>query len=200
MTVGLLLSIALMLSACGKAAAAPGADKPAGVDMSSGTGKAPIAADQAPAAASPAPESSANAPQAKPVSKMDCDPVQAAYIDFGKHLALMVNFVPGADFDAYTDPNSPYTYLDFAKLRSDLDILATLPDPTDPDELATFGRPSKSVAYFRELLDVAENDIKTHGKPFIDTGANGQKILGISSPWMREITPFSLAMDKACSH
>lgn len=96
------------------------------------------------------------------------------------------------------DSNMPFTYLDFARLRGDLDTLATLPDPTDPEEL-TFGKPSESIAYFRELLDVAENDIKTHGKPFIDTGANGQKIMGIGSPWMRQNAPFSLAMDKVCS-
>ena len=92
--------------------------------------------------------------------------------------------------------SSPF-YLDFTKLRGDLNTFATLPDPTDAVEL-TFGKPSESVAYFRQLVDVAESDVKAKGKPFKDTDSSGQKVIGLDSQWLKEISTLGMAMGKAC--
>ena len=83
-------------------------------------------------------------------------------------------------------------------MRGDLNTLATLPDPTNAVE-STLGKPSESVAYFRQLVDVAESDVKAKGKPFQDTDPSGQKVIGIDTPWLKQFSPFGLAMAKACS-
>jgi hypothetical protein len=80
-----------------------------------------------------------------------------------------------------------------------LTAFATLPDPTDPVELL-FGKPSESVAYFRQLVDIAEADVKSQGKPFVDTNPSGVKVFGLSSPWMKEMSTFGLAIDKVCKN
>lgn len=171
---GLLCSIALLTIASGSGIAAP-ADAPLAV-----TTIAHLASPQ----------------EKKAEAKVDCDAVHAATIHFGQSLAEMVNFRPGTDYPGFADPGSPL-YLDFPKLRLELDILATLPDPTDPADL-TFGKASDSIAYFRQLVDVAESDIGTHGKPFKDTGTDGQKVIGIDTPWEKKFAPFGLATEKVC--
>lgn len=178
----LLSTIALIATACG-GSAAPAAN-PAGTS-----------ANAAPSG-KPAPNAT-GAPQAQNTNnKVDCTAVVKANEDFGIALAPMVNLTANTDYSAFTDPSSPF-YMDFAKVRGELTTLATLPDPTDAVEL-TFGKPSASVAYFRQLVDIAESDVKAQGKPFKDTNSSGQKILGIDSPWLKEISPFGLAMSKAC--
>ncbi len=127
---------------------------------------------------------------------IDCSAVANANMEFGTNLAQIVNFTANTDYAAYTDPASPL-YIDFSKVRADLTAFATLPDPTDPAELM-FGKPSDAVTYFREMVDIAEADVKSKGKPFNDTNASGQKVLGLDSPWMKEMTAFAPAIDKAC--
>jgi hypothetical protein len=111
-------------------------------------------------------------------------------------LALMVNLPANTDYPAYTNPDSPF-YLDIKKIRSDLDTLATLPDPTDAVEL-TFGKPSESITYFRQLVDLAESDIQNQGKPFVDTSSSGQKLIDIDTPWEQHVSVFGMAMKKVC--
>lgn len=178
----LLFAITLIVTACG-GAAAPAAN-PGGISATSVPGGRPAAV-------------ATGATQAQASSgKVDCAATFKANLDFGQVLAQMVNLTPDTDYSAFTDPSSPF-YMDFAKVRGDLNTLATLPDPTDTVEL-TFGKPSESVAYFRQLVDIAEGDIKAKGKPFQDTNSTGQKVIGIDTPWLKQVSSFGLAMDKAC--
>ena len=53
--------------------------------------------------------------------------------------------------------DSPF-YVDTAKLRADLDVLAALPDPTDATEISIMGKPSEAILQFRQLLDIIDKD------------------------------------------
>ena len=181
----LVLAPALLISACGGALPAPSAagSRPAGVATTA-------------LAEKPAPNAT-SAPQAPPLaSKVDCTAVYKANTEFGLALAPLVNLTPNTNYAAFTDPASP-GYLDFAKLRGDLDTLATLPDPTDASA-AIMGTPSASVTYFRQVVAISEGDIKAQGKPFTDTNPAGQKVIGLDTPWLTHMGAFGLAMSNAC--
>jgi hypothetical protein len=109
-------------------------------------------------------------------------------------LLQLVNLTPDSDYAELTDPASPM-YLDFAQLHADLNTLAALPDPTDAVEL-TVGKPSEALAYLTELVDIAEGDVQ--GQPFRDSNAAGQKVIGLDSQWLKEISPLGQAIDRAC--
>ncbi len=47
-------------------------------------------------------------------------------------------------------------YVDTAKLRADLDVLAALPDPTDATEISLMGKPSEAIPQFRQMLDLID--------------------------------------------
>jgi hypothetical protein len=178
-----LFSLLILTTGCGTGTAAPAAT-PAGAP--------PQATAQGSSAGKPIDLQQA----AKPNGKVDCTAIHAATIELGQSVAQMVNFRSDTDYAAFADATSP-VHLDFPKLRAQLDTLATLPDPTDSAEL-TFGKPSESVAYFRELVDVAESDLNTQGKPFKDTGGDGRKVIGFDTPWAKEFSSFGLATEKAC--
>lgn len=190
----LLLTVSLIVTACSSATLIPAALSapvetltPSGVNAATEI-STPINTT-APGATTP--------PQAnKPDSNVNCDALYLANYNMGMALAVMVNLTADSDYTAYTTPDSPF-YLDIKKIRSDLDTLATLPDPTDAVELA-FGKPSETITYFRQLVDLAESDIRTQGKPFVDTSPSGQKLIGIDTPWQQHVSVFALAMEKVC--
>jgi hypothetical protein len=194
LVVFLLLTIAMIVTACGNAVPAPVALAAPIATIAPSVAKAPIVTTAPIVKTAPIATTASQAN--KPNSIVNCDAVYKANYDFGMALAPMVNFTSDTDYTAFTSPDSPF-YLDMKKVRSDLDVLATLPDPTDAVEL-TFGKPSESITYFRQLVDLAESDIKTQGKPFKDTSPSGQKLIGIETPWGQHFTVFGLAMDKAC--
>jgi Domain of unknown function (DUF4352) len=180
----------LVFSACGGASA----PKPTTSAAPTSQAAPKVTAQTAPQKAT----APANSPQANQAgSNADCAALYKANSSFGTALAAMVNLTADTNYSAYTDPSSP-VYIDFKQVRASLDTLSKLPDPTDPTE-KTFGMPSTSVAYFRQLVDVAEGDVKAQGKPFNDKNASGEKILGMDSPWMQNDASFGLAMDKVCS-
>ncbi len=184
LVLALLVTISLLTIACGISPAVSGA-------VSNIVGSAATAAPGTPATAA--------APQAQNASSgLDCSAIAKANMEFGTNLAQMVNFTANTDYSAYTDPSSPL-YMDFSIIRADLTAFSALPDPTDPAELL-FGKPSESVAYFRQLVDIAEADVKSQGKPFVDTNSSGVKVFGLSSPWMKEMSAFGPAIDKACKN
>jgi hypothetical protein len=150
------------------------------------------------AASAPQGSSAIQAPaqNGKPVLLANCQAIVQANYRFGMALAPLVYLTTTTDCEALTRTDSPFM-VNVSQDRADLDTLATLPDPTDPTELL-FGKPSDSIAYFRQLMDVADGDIKSKGKPFNDTGANGQRVLGIDTAWMQKITPFIPTRNRAC--
>jgi len=147
-------------------------------------------------AAERTPSADANATPVGQSSSIDCQAVAKANMEFGTNLAQMVNFTADTDYAAYSDPASPL-YIDFPKVKADLAVFATLPDPTDPAD-ALMGKPSDAVAYFSEMVDIAMADVESKGKPFNDTNANGQKVFGLDSAWMKEMVVFGPAIEKAC--
>ncbi|HEY3291284.1 MAG TPA: DUF4352 domain-containing protein, partial [Anaerolineae bacterium] len=132
----------------------------------------------------------------KPTPLANCQAIMQANMSFGPALAMMVNLSTTTDYKVLTRVDSPFM-LDIGKLRANLDTLASLPDPTSAEELL-FGKPSDSVAYFRQMVDVTEGDIKSNGNPFRDTSASGQRVIGLDTPWMTKMASFGLAIDKAC--
>jgi hypothetical protein len=133
-----------------------------------------------------------------PNSNAKCDALFLANYNVGMALAMMVNLTADTNYSAYTSPDSPF-YLDFKKLRSELDTLATLPDPSDADALIV-GKPSEAIAYFHQLADLAETDIKNQGKPFVDTSPSGVKLIGIDTPWEQHAATFGVAMGNVCKN
>lgn len=180
-----LLMMALFITACSGAAA------PKATPARSSAAPAPIAQTT-----KPAPGATTSSQTNTTAGALDCLTIGKANIDFGTTMPKLINLTADTNFSAFTDTGSPF-YVDFTKTRKDLDSLAQLPDPTEAVEL-TFGKPSESVAYFRQMVDVAEGDIQSGGKPFNDTGTSGQKVIGFETAWGKEYAPFGLAMDKVC--
>ncbi len=111
---------------------------------------------------------------------------------------MMVNLTADTNYTAYTSPDSPF-YLDFKKIRSNLDTLSTLPDPSPADALIV-GKPSEAITYFHQLSDLAETDIKNQGHPFVDTTPGGVKLIGIDTPWEQHAAVFGVAMGNVCKN
>jgi hypothetical protein len=139
------------------------------------------------------------APLHAAAAPVDCAAVTAAYRDFFPiPMAEMVSLTPlapGDNYDAYTDPTSPF-YLDFAKLRADLDTLATMPDAAD----ATFGKMSDVIPRYRRLVDLAERNVTSGGDSFDDGSADGQQYFGLDSPhFLTDSVAVTNAYGEACS-
>lgn len=126
---------------------------------------------------------------------VDCGAVVTALDDFFTiSFTQMLGFTPGINYDAYTDPASP-VYLDFAKLRADLDTLATLPDAAD----TSFGKASDAIPRYRRLVDLAESNVKSGGNPFDDGSADGQRYFGLDNPsYITDYAAVASAYGEAC--
>lgn len=106
-------------------------------------------------------ESSGNetpAPQgSNPQRTLDCQAMGNAFMDFEASYPILGLISNGASTNANT-PGSPL-YIDFTKLRSDYDILATLPDSPE------FGKTGAAITQFRQLTDLVENELKGAATP-----------------------------------
>jgi hypothetical protein len=183
----------LLASACGSAGVVPAAAASAAGSSSATTNQ------NVPAAAETTAPIAATTPQANlTTSNPKCDALFLANYDMGMALARMVTLTADTDYTAYTSPDSPF-YLDFKKLRSELDTLATLPDPSTADALIV-GKPSDSVTYLHQMMDLAEADIKNQGKPFVDTSPSGVKLIGFDTPWEQHVSSFGVAMGNVCKN
>jgi hypothetical protein len=110
------------------------------------------------------------APQAGgAVSSAQCQKIGDAFLDFEGEYPFL-GIASDAGYSANT-PDSP-TYIDIPKVRSDLDILATLPG-------GTVGPLGGALAQFRELVDLVDSNFKSGGKPFSDGSDNGQKVMDL---------------------
>jgi len=183
----------LLITACGSAG-------PASLSPTSTSGDNNAAAGQSTQTTGAASVAGVTtAPQTNTTSSNPkCDALFLANYDMGMALAQMVTLTANTDYSAYTTPGSPF-YLDFKKLRSELDTLATLPDPSAADALIA-GKPSDAVVYFTQLMDMAEADIKNQGNPFVDTSPSGVKLIGFDTAWEQKAAVFSLAMSDVCKN
>src|SRR5947209_6326717 len=108
----------VLLSACGAGSVAPPAAPTA------------IAATGAPAGATKAPATGATAvPVGKGNSKLNCQALANAFLDVEGTQPFLMTLVGGGGSLA-NRPDSAF-YVDTARLRTNLDILATLPDSGD---------------------------------------------------------------------
>jgi hypothetical protein len=189
----LLMTGMLLVSACGSAGAVPAAASSASGNNNAATNQStPAAAQNNAAMATPAPQANNS------TSNPKCDALFLANYNIGMALATMVNLTANTDYTAYTTPGSPF-YLDFKKIRSDLDTLATLPDPSAAEAIVA-GKPSEAITYFHQLTDLAETDVKNQGKPFVDTSPSGVKLIGIDTPWEQHAAVFGMAMGNVCKN
>lgn len=188
----LLLVTSLLVTACGTIAPIATAQSVGAATSnpsdSSAINSAPI--NTTASGSNAAPQANAANPNPK------CDALFLANFDIGNALARMVTLTANTDYSAYTSPDSPF-YMDFKKLRSELDTLATLPDPSGA-EAAIAGKPSEAIVYYHQLMDLAEADIKDNGKPFVDTGPSGVKLIGFDTAWETKAAVFSMAMSNVC--
>ena len=178
---GICTSVLLMLSACGPVPAplATGATALAKVPTAAPVG---------------APKPSTTRAAAAPLA--NCQEIMQANLRLGRTLPQLVNLTAATDYSALTRADSPFL-VDFKKFRSDLDTLATLPEPADKAS-ALLGTPADSVAYFRSLADVAEADIKAKGAPITVNNSSGQKVIGLDTAWLVKVAAFGPAMDRSC--
>jgi hypothetical protein len=186
----LVLICVLLITAC-----SPTGVMPVTGVSSAGNNTTPISSSADDASKSTAPAPMATAPAS---NNANCDALFLANYHIGMALAVMVNLTANTDYTAYTSPGSP-VYLDFKKIRSDLDTLAVLPDPSAADALIV-GKPSEAITYFHQLVDLAETDIKNQGKPFVDTSPGGVKLIGIDTPWEQHAAVFGVAMGNVCKN
>jgi hypothetical protein len=153
-----LVAVSVMALACGSIGnlgSAVGAAATAAAAISTNTGNT--------VGATPAPQG------AGAVSSAQCQKIGDAFLDFeGEYPYLGI-----ASDEAYgaNTPDSP-TYIDIPKVRSDLDILATLPG-------GTVGPLAAALGQFRELVDLVDSNFKSGGKPFSDGSDNGQKVMDL---------------------
>ena len=149
----LVLGAAVTLLACGSLSSV------SSVVSSAATGAAAISSQPAARAT--------RAQSAGAFSSAQCQKVGNAFLNFEGEYPLLGLASDGAY--ASNTPDSP-AYIDIPRLRSDMDLMATLPD-------ATLGSVSASIAQFRALIDQVDANFKAGGAPFSDGSGNGQKVV-----------------------
>jgi hypothetical protein len=165
----LLLAAALMVTACASIG---------NVSSAVGTAAATAAAVSSQAGSAVAPTARAVVAQ----SSARCQTIGDAFIDFEGEYPYLGLASDGAY--ASNTPDSP-TYINIPKLRSDLDVLATLPN-------GTLGPISPAIAQFRQLVDQVDANMKAGGNPFSDGSGNGQKVLDL---YLKLVTPYTIVAE-----
>jgi hypothetical protein len=141
-------------------------------------------------AAVASPGATAAAVDGGPQSSAQCQTIGASYIDFeGVYPFLGIASDSGY---ASNTPDSP-GYINIPKVRTDLDVLATLPT-------GAFGPVGPAIAQIRQLVDLVDANIKSGGKPFSDGSGDGQKVLDLYVKLAAPYTVVSEAFASACPH
>jgi hypothetical protein len=136
------------------------------------------------------PGATAEAVAGGPQSSANCQAIGAAYIDFeGVYPFLGIASDTGY---ASNTPDSP-NYINIPKVRTDLDVLSTLPN-------GTLGPIAPAIAQIRQLVDLVEANINSGGKPFSDGSGDGQKVLDLYVKLAGPYTVVSDAFATACPH
>lgn len=181
--VAVLCALGLLVTACGGSAAAPGVG--------------PVATR---AAAAPGPAATAVpvAAGGKTTSNLNCAALSAAMIDLiGAEPALVL--LTNGNGSAVNRLDSSF-YVDTAKIRGDLNVLAALPDPTEATELAMMGRPSEAIAQYRQMLDMIDRAAQAGATlaATVTADASAQELSPFSNKLVKMYTAVTYALDKAC--
>ncbi|MEP7359164.1 MAG: DUF4352 domain-containing protein, partial [Anaerolineales bacterium] len=129
-----------------------------------------------PGGATPGPQSGSTLSSAK------CQAIGDAYLDFSGEYLLMG--LASDEAYAANTPDSP-TYINIPKIRTDLDVLATLPG-------GTVGELGGALDQFRQLVDQVDSNFKSGGKPFSDGSNNGQKAMDL---YLKLSVPFTVVAE-----
>jgi len=176
-TLACVLIGALLVTACGNAAPANGPPS-----------------TEAPGTPVAAPLSTRAAPPTQ--AGLDCQALANAAFDLNSSEPSMV-MLAGSGGSAVNRLDSP-SYIDTAKLRADLKLLAMLPDPTDAAEIAMMGKPSDAIPQFVQLLDLIDAGAQAAAGVTPST-ARGQQLLGFFGAKLIQMsTALSAAMGNAC--
>jgi hypothetical protein len=190
-TLALVLIGALISTACGSGA--PTAAPATG-------GNTPVAG--APSSPTKAGATAANTPQgSKTNANLDCQAIVNAAFDLNSGEPVLIMLTGPSGSTAVNSVDSPM-YVDTAKLRADLDVLAALPDPTDPTEISIMGKPSEAILQFRQLLDlidkVANANATSGSTPSASGAATDQQLLDFGTKFVKMSLAINTAVAAAC--
>lgn len=191
-TLALVLIATLISTACSSGSGSPAPGSTAATPATSGATPAPAANAGA---------SKTNTPQGNQTnSNRDCQAIVNAAFDLNGSEPFLVTLA-GAGGSVVNSVDSSM-YVDTAKLRKDLDVLAALPDPTDPTEISIMGKPSEAIAQFRQLLDLIDKDANAKSAPGSTSSANGgatdQQLKDYLTKFVKMSTAISAAAGEAC--
>jgi len=164
----------------------------AGCGTAAPAGSAPTAVPRQPGAAAPAPTRVAQGSQ--PASNTNCAAQQAALMDLIAAQPSLIIFATG-HASAVNRADSSF-YIDTTKVRAALAVLATIPDPTDPQVLAMAGKVSDAIAQYRQLLTAI--DQAAAGAPATDTAADQQAILSFGAKLTQMYEAVTMGLGAAC--
>ena len=189
-TLALVLIVGVISTACGGSPAAAPAS----------AGSPPVAG--APTAATQAQAPPVSTPAGNPAnSNRDCQALANAAFDLNSSEPSLV-VLAGRGGSAVNRVDSSF-YVDTAKLRADLDVLAVLPDPTDATEISLMGKPSEAIPQFRQLLDLIDQDAGAAPAPGSTPAAGGtasdpQLAAFFGAKLIKMSTAINAAMGTAC--
>jgi len=131
--------------------------------------------------------------------KLDCQALVNAAFDFNSGVPFLLPLESGGT--AVNRVDSPL-YVDTAKLRADLVVLAALPDPTEALESTMLGKPSEAIPQWRQLLDLIDAKAKAGPTPVsaaTDTNSmTDQQLLSFTAKFAKMSSAISAALDRAC--
>jgi len=143
----------------------------------------------------------ANTPQcSKTNASLDCQALANAAFDLNGNEPFLITLA-GAGGSLVNSVDSSF-YVDTAKMRADLNVLAVLPDPTNPAEITMMGKPSEAIAQFRRLLDIVDRAAKAGpaptGTPAADSSMTDQELKDFPAKFVRMSVAINAAVGKAC--
>jgi hypothetical protein len=131
----------------------------------------------------------------KPTSNLDCQAIVNAAFDLnGSASSLVILTNSGGSVQNQVDTAF---YIDTAKMRADLDVLAKLPDPTDATEISIMGLPSEAIAQYRQLFDLIDQDANVVATPDAN-GLSDPQLVGFTANLVKMSTAINAAVGKAC--
>jgi len=190
-TLALVLIVALISTACGSGSPASGS-----------TAVTPATSGATTVPAGNAGASKTDTPQGSQTNNnLDCQAIVNAAFDLNSSEPVLVMLTGPGGGSPVNSVDSP-TYVDTAKLRADLDVLAALPDPTDAAEISIMGKPSEAIAQFRQLLDLIDKDANANSASGSTSSTNGgatdQQLLDFGGKFIKMSTAITAAVAGAC--
>ena len=109
------------------------------------------------------------------VTPGQCQQWTDALRGFSEKMILASQFLKTDDaYAQQSDPTLNEAFrIDVALLRSQIEVISTIPDPS---ETSSLGKPSEVIPKLKEMADLLEANLKS-GKPFSDGAGHGEKLI-----------------------